>query len=904
MSSTDVSIDLETSLVRGGNIDGHQISKIIDEVERNLVRQVALNPRQLLVPFHKLCLKLLDRLFGEDTTTGYGSTLQAPWIKGPPGGWLRRLISSSESRDSSLTSMHQTKLVECFSPRGNLMDLILTKNRTGNVGTSYEMKLAFFPQKVRMRLYNNPVYSCLKSDNHEVYFTLLQNPIQDQIQHINSKVKDQTVLLDPMEYFLICLIRYPLSGGPPVLVPISLNNASAGYDSKVPKVIGVEAWIKPYPYLRLLNEYFKALVPIGADVENDSKLLLSGDMTAMSQQKRLFLMMIADFWLDSSQVVRQNHRLLQQPYRGATRAAGNANKGIIQHLSPTDVVVLEGGFSVRSIASMQCVYLLLIHILSDKTIAQQFKASTNSTIENMVATPTHLSAGKFDTAIDRQSAFLISNTRAARDVSLRHPLAQDLRAVNSFLPTYFRILQQPLYDMLRAMLSRNDSNASDDAMFHMAIQIWLLFINPWKAPSGYKYGVYRSSGKYSSNEWRPYVAANLHFYTSLATILFQSLGRVDFSIHHADDQSKLNVLEKVMDGLTSDGLWEDIEYLTESFRAVYPRLMHSPLAAIDDTVLKSSNLFLDEIQQEGSKKVKRPVVSAAELNAMLGQHQLLYPDRSIDSLDDFGIVKVSAYGKDSATALIDSFALVIFRIEVRKPHAIEGSLAWRIFWNSSAFLASLFTTSNYELPESVGTEICRRCRHLMKQISFVFDIDVKHALNPIASGYLDINGYGKKYGGFRGDIRDRVSQKLTADGKTKFLAGEFRMDVYDVDWRSVDALDRPLASYEIHMLTRVLVRLSKDLNALYGLPKDQRMKIISWELLLRDAVLNWKQALTVLRSAARFNLRFLANMWYLGVFTVLITLSTVLVDLVSPLLLMIGSFVTALILSSIYASRS
>lgn len=49
------------------------------------------------------------------------------------------------------------------------------------------------------------------------------------------------------------------------------------------------------------------------------------------------------------------------------------------------------------------------------------------------------------------------------------------------LPKPVQILQQPLFDLLRTVFSRGDHSVYSALTFHNAVQLWLVYIQPWKA---------------------------------------------------------------------------------------------------------------------------------------------------------------------------------------------------------------------------------------------------------------------------------------------------------------------------------------------------------------------------------------------------------------------------------------
>jgi hypothetical protein len=86
-------------------------------------------------------------------------------------------------------------------------------------------------------------------------------------------------------------------------------------------------------------------------------------------------------------------------------------------------------------------------------------------------------------------------------------------------------LQLPLFDMLRVLFhsTARDGRSSmggagrNTQSLCLAIELWLLYIQPWSAPAiAAGAGSHRSQEKrLFAEKWRPYVVLNLHFYTTL-----------------------------------------------------------------------------------------------------------------------------------------------------------------------------------------------------------------------------------------------------------------------------------------------------------------------------------------------------------------------------------------------------
>ena len=75
-----------------------------------------------------------------------------------------------------------------------------------NSNKNYESKVLLLPVKARLCILRHPGYPSVQSDGQTTYFELLKHPI-DPMQRVMRD--DATLTLDSMEYFFICLLRYP-----------------------------------------------------------------------------------------------------------------------------------------------------------------------------------------------------------------------------------------------------------------------------------------------------------------------------------------------------------------------------------------------------------------------------------------------------------------------------------------------------------------------------------------------------------------------------------------------------------------------------------------------------------------------------------------------------------------------
>jgi hypothetical protein len=75
-----------------------------------------------------------------------------------------------------------------------------------NSSKEYESKVSLLPVKARLFILHHPAYSCVRSQGQSIYFELLRNPILSSQRIMRD---DATLTLDSLEYFLVCLLRYP-----------------------------------------------------------------------------------------------------------------------------------------------------------------------------------------------------------------------------------------------------------------------------------------------------------------------------------------------------------------------------------------------------------------------------------------------------------------------------------------------------------------------------------------------------------------------------------------------------------------------------------------------------------------------------------------------------------------------
>lgn len=140
----------------------------------------------------------------------YVSFLSA-WVRSPTGGgWLKKLSEShrgnpnrtegsSEYRSNDVTKL-MSKLLTVLEYKSELQTFLRNSNK------NYESRILLLPVKARLCILRHPGYPSVQSHGQTTYFELLNHPI-DPMQRVMRD--DGTVTLDSMEYFFICLLRYP-----------------------------------------------------------------------------------------------------------------------------------------------------------------------------------------------------------------------------------------------------------------------------------------------------------------------------------------------------------------------------------------------------------------------------------------------------------------------------------------------------------------------------------------------------------------------------------------------------------------------------------------------------------------------------------------------------------------------
>lgn len=893
------------------NIDG--VCREVGELVQ-LVRQSHRPPDVFFI----FCMKLFDRVFGENTTL---CDCPTGWVRSYNGsGWLRKLsttTSSTLSREYSSYSPGSSsvnsspgdalnKLIATLKYNGDLLEVLKRSHK------DFEALMSMLPMKAQLCLLKHPMYSCVESENQVAYFRLLTHPLHTQLARAGANLRsgDLTITLDALEYFIVCLLRYPT-------VAMNDDDRQSGYRtsgmryhhtgsgsgsgsgssaaastamSQIPPPPTTSAigqpnnWVRSSAYLALLKRFIEDLLDPGSMPVNTpgsagtvagkspagrstflstpgsasspgGALVVNADIKYPTAHARLFLTLAAEYWIDTAKVVRHHGeylRYLTTQHSGVQGLQNHSNRhkhsngaSPAAHTPPTDTILLDAGTgkgsSQWSPSTLQATYVLLQKLLADPTLARQYDA---------VSTLNVTQGGYYPSSEPRRRGGGGSPYTSGGD-----------EPVGSACPPCLDMLHQPIYDMLRCIFNHG-AEIYNCTVFTYAVEIWLLYIQPWKQQP-------HSSDQIFSKKWRTYVAANLHFYSTLLACFLKTAARVDL-LPSADPKEPTHFqnLERVLEVFSNDGLILTIDNLLDDFvYHWYPCYTRAERALSAPLPLQNSTL--------------------AEMTAVRAQHVILYPDASIDQLEFHGITILQDQPgcKADCELLSDTLQKIGWRFSRPKragacvrierklsglrsggtfaplARAVDGAVSW---------VHGLFdlTEARSETEERRRVDFLTRLEGYGRRVSTLANIDFVRVSNTeSADGLSDAPSDEGRAATAAAqavsadDLTDRneVDGKLTQRGRERLLRGETKCRREEV--RSVrDTLDLPLCSYEVPLVARTLIAWSKQLNRKYALPRDSRAATWSYQQIMREALRSdWSEMPASIGRSFRFNLRYLAT---------------------------------------------
>ena len=267
----------------------------------------------------------------------------------------------------------------------------------------------------------------------------------------------------------------------------------------------------------------------------------------LSQAGELFLRLMAEYWMDVATLIRRNHADGVSFKAQLNKTVEYFNTGP-SHPLPTEILALDASSMRWESSTMQCNFIAILRMLSDPTLAEQYQAIV---AENTAFT---------DSPLAHSNQGRVGGSRGSIMTA----------------PPAIGIIQQPLFDMLRTVFNKAQQfTGSDKDMYALAVEVWLLYLQPWKAPSLAK-GVplariekspESQNARYDRSIWLPYIACNHHFYTTLLASFIHSISKMELSAIEDAGMVHLLLLEKVL--VAFDAFKHDVECLTDDFKAWY-----------------------------------------------------------------------------------------------------------------------------------------------------------------------------------------------------------------------------------------------------------------------------------------------------------------------------------------------
>jgi len=828
-------------------------------------------------------LKLLARMFGDECTGLEFQATTAGWVQDGRGlynggGWLKKLctrnalLSPSRMSDSVRTQSHGmqslppgvAKLIQHFLPRSQYLDVM-----TSNGRLDVKIRLDRFPVKGQICIRQSSYYECVSSPNQIVYFPpYFKTASSEQYQPLLRSDTDPCLMLKFHEFFFICMLRYPkdykgvfdgsngngarLSDGSGLNTSSSdsrgsgkagtifgklhdvLRNSAVGHVN----TFGLFGLIDGNPYMALLFESLKDFIPHDGG-NSGSNSSITGTSSSSSASKasantpgrganqvpsdlnlsaagELFIRLVAEYWMDSATLVRRNHA------QGANFKA-QLNKTMVhynntdpssKHPGATDIMTLDSNSMSWSAASMQCTYVVLVRMLSDPMLSDHFV--TLAQINGDAFESAHLMA-----SYARASGYTRASSQGAHQASIVCPPALSL-------------VQQPLFDMLRTVFNKSDTASGSEWEMHaMAVECWLLWIQPWKAvhiAQGYALDKVDSLAAYSREKWLPYIAANLHFYTTILATFLRLASKTDLSVVEEPGIVHLLLLEKVM--LAFAPLMDDIQLLVGDFKLWYSD--HSR-----DLANKSYTGNLAHPQTPASHSFSSRHMYDTPLPLMVSmraQHHWLFPDSGIDKLPDFGLLEVRDFCKQHARKIISSLTVAMRDCTPKKQFSAVELAAETVdmlfavdHWGGGMFsMSKLLRVLGFSTVVSSDASMLARVKADIEKVEAVT------ACPSIVSGETTAatkeNSSSKDNGRINDtDVTDESTGILKSYGRYLLQSGK-KVPIDQLRWFE-DVLDMPQCSYEIHFLVRWLVTVSTMLNEKYQLPHIKEASRWTWKRL-------------------------------------------------------------------------
>jgi hypothetical protein len=567
----------------------------------------------LEVEFMNFAVMFFDRLFGEAVTCC--KEVPEGWQSIKYGGWFAEIASFynatmfKELPDvrSFGTVRFDNRIEKLYRFIQDTVDLNSNMMGVLRQGRLFVAPIEFLTSRIKWLCSKNP------SDKYWYHFVQSNDCVHDALASWTSRreignLVDGNIRLPPVEYLLLCLVRYPCVQPPQqislmpkglqdnVFVRQATPDISFKNRSKVPLT----------PFTVVMYKYIQDLLP---------------PSQALSSQAQLFLCLVAEYWIGCGLIVRRDHNKFEQKIMQIQLSSAFSDKySEAEHPPPTEVIFVNDAHRpVWTQLTLECTYLLLWHLLHD------------TAVENLV--------GRANSLASQGTPELVV------DLELATPA--------------MCFLQQPLFDMLRIYFNGEKQNS-----LMIVVDIWLLYIQPWVLQAGQLQQ--REAGYRSS--WKYYLAANFHFYTTVLTCFLRFVAKMSHNWESADSLDGyvvFNALIKVLKVFSAEALLTDIRILQVDAVSRYntcgrytlPQL----LSVENDVPLVSPRIT--PIRSPTRSANRQDVAPDVYITAVIRHHQLCFPDSKVDSLPNLGLGRASD-NKEHADRILRVLASILVKSDV------------------------------------------------------------------------------------------------------------------------------------------------------------------------------------------------------------------------------------------------
>lgn len=384
-------------------------------------------------------------------------------------------------------------------------------------------------------------------------------------------------------------------------------------------------------------------------------------------------------------------------------------------------------------------------------------------------------------------------------------------------PMYIIQLQQPLFDLLRCLLGNPEKCAVNTAVFTMAVELWLLYIQPWKWSSG-KSVTGNNSSNIFTKKWKAYVICNYSYYSTLMWAFIRTVSKINLLVTKKHESLLMLVsIERVLKVFSSPELRTLLQESSQCLlEAIDNSLPHHALSPHDNSESHSP------VAANTNHELR---VNRRDICILLSQHHTMFPDiQSILTLEHRGVIDVSTDCLQDGVRLV---GVLTTWIHAQQETLLESS-TWSgqlSHWAHSVFVGeSKNQGSSSSVVHVSGPASINRLKASCNQLTTILslpptDFD-KHSVKrtgPGTASTLDAVVH----------MRDMFTGKLTVDGKKGILAGRIKSDRTGISWTG-DCLSHPVYSWENKTLVAWLTDYSKEYNDLHEYPLDSDTASYSW----------------------------------------------------------------------------